>query len=117
MKMFKATLAICFLMSSTQAVQLEQTGIFDKLYKEEAEAAAIQHEKEESIRLKKIQLAEAEKEHDRLVAEEEAEDQKKKEEEEKAIEERQQLQKQIDAEKRKAQIMAEIDRENVALRS
>ena len=116
-KLLKYTLAAAILASTADAINISNAGIFDKLYKEEAEAAAAQKEKEDAIQAKKIQLAEAEKEHERLVKEEEEEDKKKEEAEQKAFEERELMQRQLEADKRKAQMMAEIDRENVALRS
>ena len=87
------------------------------MFKEEQEEAALQKEKQEAIEAKKQQLAQAEIEHEKLVKEEEEEEKKKQEAEEKSFEERQLELRQIEADKRKAQMMAEIDKENVALRS
>ena len=116
-KMIKYTMAAAILFSTAEAVTLSNAGIFDKVFKEEADAAALAQEKSEAIEYKKKQLAEAELEHEKAVKEEEEEDRKKEEAEQKSWEERQLMQRQADADKRKAQMMAEIDRENVAIRS
>ena len=115
--MIKMSLAAAMLFTSAEAVTLSNQGIFDKVLKEEAEEAALVKEKQDAIEAKKQQLAQAEVEHEKLVKEEEEEDKKKEEAEQKAFEERELINRQNEADKRKAQMMAEIDRENVALRS
>ena len=115
--MIKMSLAAAMLFTSAEAISLSNQGIFDKVFKEEQEEAAIAKEKQDAIEAKKQQLAQAEVEHDKLVKEEEEEDKKKEEQEQKAFEERELINRQIEADKRKAQMMAEIDRENVALKS
>ena len=115
--MIKMSLVAAILLGTTEAVTLSNQGIFDKVFKEEAEEAAIAKEKQEAIDYKKQQLAQAEIEHEKAVKIEEEEEKQKEIAEEKAFEERELINRQNEADKRKAQMMAEIDRENVALRS
>ena len=115
--MIKMSLAAAILLGTTEAVTLSNQGIFDKVFKEEAEEAAIVKEKQEAIDYKKQQLAQAESEHEKAVKIEEQEDKQKEIAEEKAFEEREMINRQNEADKRKAQMMAEIDRENVLMRS
>ena len=74
--------AILMALSNTEvnAVALRNEGIFDKMFKEDIEMDKIANERKEALERKRIQLAEAEKEHEKLVAEEEAEEKKKQEE-------------------------------------
>ena len=53
-KLIKYTMAAAILFSTAEAVTLSNHGIFDKLYKEEAEAKAAQKEKDDAIQYKKI---------------------------------------------------------------
>ena len=70
MKSIFATLAVALLINDVQAHKMRSVGIFDKLYKEEAEAQALVDQKQEAIAYKKKQLIEAEKEHEQAVKEE-----------------------------------------------
>ena len=90
-KMIKMSLAAAILLGTTEAVTLSNQGIFDKVFKEEADEAALVKEKQEAIDAKKQQLAQAEVEHEKAVKEEEEEDKKKEELEQKNFEEREMI--------------------------
>lgn len=83
------------------------------MFKEDFEMAAVQKEHDEAIARKKQQLAQAEVEHEKLVADEEAEEKAKNadaevEAEKKAIED-----KRRDAEKRQQELFQAIDKEGL----
>ena len=80
-------IAIMALVGTSGAVNLSSSGIFSKLEAEEREENAFAQEKQDAIDRKKKQLADAEAEHDKLVADEEKEEAQKKEEDEKKAEE------------------------------
>ena len=87
-KMIKLTMAAAILLTTAEAVTLSNQGIFDKYFKEGADEAALEKEKSDAIEAKKVQLAQAEVEHEKMVKEEEEEDKKKEDADQKAFEER-----------------------------
>ena len=101
MKSIFVSFAVALLVNDAQAHQMHATGIFDKLYAEEAEAQALVDKKNEAIAYKKKQLIEAEKEHEQAVKEEEEEDKKKEEEDQKKFEERELLRRNEEADARR----------------
>ena len=101
MRTFFVTLSVAMLVNGTDAHKLNSVGIFDKLYKEEADAQQLAQSKAESIAYKKKQLEEAEKEHEKAVKEEEEEDRIKEEKDSKDFEERALLKRNEEAEERR----------------
>lgn len=80
------------------------------MFKEDADIAAVQKEHDDAVARKKLQLAEANVEHDKLIAEEDAEEKVNQEKaavdaETKAIED-----KRLDAQKRQQELFQAIDR-------
>merc|ERR1719223_2118617 len=75
-----AALMIALSNTEVNAVALKNHGIFDKMFSEDVEMDKIANEHKAALERKRIQLAEAEKEHEKLVADEEAEEKKSQEE-------------------------------------
>ena len=110
MKVGAFAMSVSYMTSEVSSVNLQDRGIFDQMFKEDFEMAAVQKEHDEAVARKKQQLAQAEIEHEKLVAEEEAEERSKAEkaaiEAEKKVEE----DKRREAEQRKQELFNAIDR-------
>lgn len=95
-----------------------QTGIFSKLIAEQEEQNSIEKEIEDAKARKKQQLAEAEKEHEKLVAEEEKEEAEQREKMEKLREEKEEEDRKDNARKNHEKLLKELtDDSNTQLRS
>jgi len=93
-----------------------ESGIFSKLIAEQEEGDSFQKEMEDAKERKRIQLAEAEKEHEQLVAEEEKEEAAQKEKDAKEAEEREEEKRKDDARKHHEQMLKELtDDSNVQI--
>lgn len=107
---------IAALFATVSAVKVEQkaVGIFSKLMEQEQAQVAAQKELEDAREAKRVQLIEAEKEHEKLVAEEEKEEAEKQEKEQEAMEQRMEEKKRQDAQKAHEALFKQVmDEQNV----
>ena len=124
MKSYVVSLLVASAVLSTEqatATRIQQHttehGIFSKLIAEQEEGNSFQKELEEAKERKKIQLAEAEKEHEALVAQEEKEEAEKAEKAAAAAEEKAEEDRKDAARKHHEQLLKELtDDSNAQLR-